>query len=239
MKIKDRIILKSMFTPIIVSSLVALSISYIIIPLIFSLVTDSFTISAFPSFTAPVLLTSVLFVVYICIGALSIQDIRAYLLFGYTRRKAFLRAILTSAVAILFGLIIVLVIVLINSEYLVFFKDSSLLYLVLWYLSYFLFSYAIGLLCSSLSTTCKPPLSVLVCAVVLSIFLSLQDWLSEMGDTTDYILGSNNVVFTFSSGEITGPFEIAMTALISLLMVAVAYIVYSLKISNIKSTSLN
>mgnify|MGYP007068176414 FL=1 len=237
MKIKERIIFKDMTLASAIAAAICLISSYALLPLIFRIIDKSFPLEIFYTFVPPVLLSSVLFITFICIGALSVQYIRSLMLFGCTRTKAFWKTVLVSLSTIVLGTIVLGVVMLISKEFLVQMSEPSFLFLLIRYLVYFVFAYAIGLLCSSLCTICKPPLSVLVCGVALYLFLDLQDALtnSTHGAATLSIVSD---VFSISE-TIETPLELFLTALVAALMIGFSYVCYLVKISSVKSTSTN
>lgn len=238
MKIKERIIFKDMTLASAIAAAICLISSYALLPLIFRIIDKSIPLEIFYTFVPPVLLSSVLFITFICIGALSVQYIRSLMLFGCTRTKAFWKTVLVSLSTIVLGTIVLGVVMLISKEFLVQMSEPSFLFLLIRYLVYFVFAYAIGLLCSSLCTICKPPLSVLVCGVALYLFLDLQDALTN--STTHRAVSLSIVSDVFSVSEtIETPLELFLTALVAALMIGFSYVCYLVKISSVKSTSTN
>lgn len=237
MKIKERIIFKDMTLASAIASAICLISSYALLPLILRIIDKSFPVEIFYTFVPPVLLSSVLFITFICIGALSVQYIRSLMLFGCTRTKAFWKTVLVSLSSIVLGTIVLGIVMLVSKEFLVQMNEPSFFFLLLRYLVYFIFAYAIGLLCSSLCTTCKPPLSVLVCGVALCLFLNLQDALTNSAHRS---VSLSIVSDAFSISEtIETPLELFLTALVAALMIGFSYVCYLVKISSVKSTSTN
>ena len=235
MNIKDRVILRDITKSILITTAVAVMIIYLIVPLVFSLFWVEEITKAYFFYLAPQILSAVLIITYIVFGAQSLQYMRTYMLFGYTRKAAFLRVMLVYLAAILLGLGIIILAsssAVISLSYPVSFFFSR----IFAFLAGSVFFYAIGTLCASITTLTKPPLSVVLCIVAVSVLFKVDDRLSEKSGIYSYSLSFiiiNNEVIT--DGE--SPLSSLIVLLLGLLALAVAFVIYMTPKSSMKSTS--
>ncbi len=235
MNIKDRVILRDIAKSILITAAVAVLIIYLIVPLVFSLFRFEEITRAYFFYVAPQILAAVLIITCIVCGAQSLQYIRTYLFFGCTRKAAFLRVMLAYLGAILLGLVIIILASLPAVTALTY-PVSFFFSRILGFLAGAVFFFSIGTLCASITTLSKPPLSVVLCIVAVTVLFKLEDRLSEKSGIYSYSLSFiivNNEVIT--NGE--SPASSLIVLLLGLLALAASFVIYMLPKSSMKSTS--
>ena len=211
---RDRVVLKDYLLSILSATGAGLLLSYVVLPLLVmilggysgeELLTLHFfmqgaatSIGAFPVIT------------HIVLGALVVQYMRFYMLMGLNRDRAFFSVMKVEAVALLETFVILFIIGAVSS---IFYPVSigNVAFTALSFVASSVFAFGIGSISSALSTTARPPLSV--------------------------VTVGNNISVTFSSlmeGQ-----EIAVFLTLGLVMCALSYLVYKLPISQMKSTSIS
>lgn len=235
MNIKDKVILRDITKSILITAAVAVLIIYLIVPLVFSLFRFEEITRAYFFYVAPQILAAVFIITYIVFGAQTLQYIRTYLFFGYTRKAAFLRVMLVYLSAILLGLVIV-ILSSIPAVTALSYPLSFFFSRIFAFLAGSVFFFSIGALCASITTLSKPPLSVVLCIAAVAILFKLQDRLSEKSGIYSYSLSFiiiNNEVIT--NGE--SPTSSLIVLVLGLLALAAAFVIYITPKSSMKSTA--
>ena len=154
---------------------------------------------------------------------------------GLTRDRAFLKMMMVEGLTLLLTFVFLLAAGVISgliSKTLVF---SDLLLTCLYITFTCAFMFGVGCVSSALSTTCRPPLSV----AVVVLFLIFMSWLYEKASnmvSTNFVLDDGlHVIFSPTSYNT----EAIMAFVFGVIMTAIAYVIYKLPISQMKSTSIN
>lgn len=180
------------------------------------------------------IVSSILVITHIVLGALVLQYMRLYMFMGLNRDRAFGKMVIVEILSLVFSFIFLIIcgtisrLVSGNFNFTILLRDTFLS------ITLCSFCFGIGCMSSALSTTCRPPLSIGVIAVSIIAISWLQDKLTSNYELV--IEEMDNFVFSYSSAPIE---EALVTLAFSVLTMVIAYIVYKLPISQMKSTSLS
>lgn len=236
---KDRVVIKDYFLSVLCSGGIGALITMVFIPvLMFTLGkqvgSDFMSLNIFFSGTLESI-GIIEVITHIVLGALVLQYIRLYMFMGLNRDRSFLKMMeiegLTLIVTFLF-LIVIGVISGLTSGTLVF---THMLKTCLNIILSCVLAFGVGCVSSALSTTCRPPLSV---GVVIA-FLIFMSWVySKVTNLVqDTIEVADGIQIVLRNGQSNN--EAILACIFGLIMSAIAYAVYKLPISQMKSTSIN
>ena len=235
---RDRVVLKDYLLSILSATGAGLFLSYVVLPLLVMILggysgEDLLTLHFFMQ-GAATSIGAFPVITHIVLGALVVQYMRFYMLMGLSRDRAFFSVMKVEAVALLETFVILFVIGAVSS---IFYPVSigNVAFTALSFVASSVFAFGIGSISSALSTTARPPLSVVIIAAVIIAFL----WIGErlVTFTESVVTVGNNISVTFSSlmeGQ-----EIAVFLTLGLVMCALSYLEYKLPISQMKSTSIS
>lgn len=236
---KDRVVLKDYVLSVLSAGATGLAIFMVFIPLILWILGKS-TGTEFPAFMYFMSGTlesvgAVIAITHIVLGALVIQYMRFYMFMGVARGRAFWRIMaveaVTVAVSVLFLFIVGTVVSLISPNL----AFKSVLSTCLMMAGTFVLTFGTGCISSSLSTTCRPPLSVGLIIAVLAFFIWLIGRISSLAQA---VVEDSNEIKIIITSVLEGQ-EVLISLGIGIVMCLISFFVYKLKISQIKSTSIS
>lgn len=248
MKIKNNLILKEIIISTLNTFLISLAIAFLI-PLITSIFfPDSFRDfnEYFPLLPSSVC-ASILTILFIVLGALTLQYTRLQLLMGRTRKVSYWSVVLYNTIVIISSSFVLLLLYLVPELIINGVSKNGILsslFIAFYYLGLFFFAYGIGNVCSSITTLVKPLVAVIICSVLIIIILNVaslfqgEDFiLFELSSiTNNEVKAANNIIFNNEENSILSPLSFIV---LSGFMTLVASLNYKAKRSNIKSTSIN
>lgn len=239
MKIKDRVVMKDYFLSVLCSGGVGILIFMVFLPILF-LVLGKQLGEEFPTFFffasgALESIGGIECITHIVLGALVLQYMRLYMFMGLTREKAYLKIMMVEGLTLIVTFLFLLIVGVIGTTISRSFDFSYVLNTSLTITVVSLAAFGVGCLSSSLSTTCRPPLSVGVIIAVLAAISWLYGKVTHIISET--IKDADILRITLKAGETIN--DMAMTAIFGVLMVICAFFVYKLHFSNMKSTAIN
>lgn len=247
MKIKNNLILKEIIISTLNTFLISLAIAFLI-PLITSIFfPDSFRDfnEYFPLLPSSVC-ASILTILFIVLGALTLQYTRLQLLMGRTRKVSYWSVVLYNTIVIISSSFVLLLLYLVPELIIngVSVKGIiSSLFIAFYYLGLFFFAYGIGNVCSSITTLVKPLVAVIICSVLIIMILNVaslfqgEDFiLFQISSITSDEVKVFNKEIIDRENSILSPLSFIV---LSGFMTLVASLNYKAKRSNIKSTSIN
>ena len=238
MKNKDRVVIKDYFLSVLCSSGVGVLILMVFIPILLYTLGHQlgnevtlFSISFSGTLESFVVIEAI---THIVLGALVLQYMRLYMFMGLTRERAFLKMVMVEALTLLLTFIVFLIVGSISDLVSHDFALSILLSKCLSYTFACVLMFGIGCVSSAISTTCRPPLSV----GVIALFLIFMSWLFEK---VTYMIDKTSmeemVSLSFHYSYINT--DVIMAFVFGIVMTAMAFGVYKLPISQMKSTSIS
>ena len=239
MKSKDRVVIKDYFLTVLCSGAVAALIVMVFIPILLYTIGRQIGegIPVFSVFFSGTLesIAVVEVITHIVLGALVLQYMRLYMFMGLTRDRAFLKMMLVEGMTLILTFLFLLVIGTVSGLIAGNLEFSSMALTCLYITPACTFMFGPGCVSSALSTTCRPPLSV----AVVVIFLVFMSWLFEKASdllSETFILDEGiQVIFNTTSFNT----ETMLAFVFGVIMTAVAYVIYKLPISQMKSTSIS
>ncbi|MGN1163179.1 MAG: hypothetical protein ACI4S4_00085 [Candidatus Ornithospirochaeta sp.] len=237
---KDRVVLKDFILSVLSAGGVGILIMMVFIPLILTILSRSVGGEEFPSFLYYMSGTvesigAIIAITHIVLGSLVLQYMRFYMFMGLTRDRAFWRVMavegITLVVSFLFLFVVGTIVSLVSVD--VSFKSILPLYLNL--TCAFVLMFGVGCISSSISTTCRPPLSVGLVIVVLSFFIWVLERLSFLAEK---VVADSDGIRIIIQSVFEGQ-ESLVSLGIGVVMCLCAYFIYKTKISQMKSTSLS
>ena len=239
MKNKDRVVIKDYFLSVLCSGAIAALIVMVFIPILLYTIGRQIGegIPVFSVFFSGTLesIAVVEVITHIVLGALVLQYMRLYMFMGLTRDRAFLRMMLVEGMTLILTFLCLAVIGTISGLIAGTLEFSSMLLTCLYITLACTLMFGVGCVSSALSTTCRPPLSV----AVVVLFLIFMSWLYEKASnmvSTSFVLDDGlHVIFSPTSYNT----EAIMAFVFGVIMTAIAYVIYKLPISQMKSTSIN
>ena len=239
MKSKDRVVIKDYFLTVLCSGAVAALIVMVFIPILLYTIGRQIGegIPVFSVFFSGTLesIAVVEVITHIVLGALVLQYMRLYMFMGLTRDRAFLKMMLVEGMTLILTFLFLLVIGTVSGLIAGNLEFSSMALTCLYITLACTFMFGTGCVSSALSTTCRPPLSV----AVVVIFLVFMSWLFEKASnllSETFILDEGiQVIFNTTSFNT----ETMLAFVFGVIMTAVAYVIYKLPISQMKSTSIS
>lgn len=247
MKIKNNLILKEIIISTLNTLLISLAIAFLI-PIITNIFFPSYFEELneyFPLLPSSVC-ASILTILFIVLGALTLQYTRLQLLMGRTRKVSYWSVVSYNCLIILSSSVLLLILYLVPE----FIKNGvsvkgiiSSLFISFYYLGLFLFAYGIGNICSSITTLVKPLVAIIICIAVVVLILNVasifqgEDFiLFQISSITSDEAKVFNKEIIDRENSILSPISfIALSAI----MIYVASLNYRAKRSDIKSTSIN
>lgn len=248
MKIKNNLILKEIIISTLNTLLISLAIAFLI-PLITSIFfPDSFKEfnEHFPLLPSSVC-ASILTILFIVLGTLTLQYTRLQLLMGRTRKVSYWSVVFYNTIIIISSSLILLLLYLIPELIINGVSKNGILsslFIAFYYLGLFFFAYGIGNICSSITTLVKPLVAIIICSIlvvtilnVASLFQGEDFILFELSSiTNNEVKVANNVVFNNGENSLLSPLSFIV---LSGFMTFIASLNYKAKRSNIKSTSIS
>lgn len=247
MKIKNNLILKEIIISTLNTFLISLAIAFLI-PLITSIFfPDSFRDfnEYFPLLPSSVC-ASILTILFIVLGALTLQYTRLQLLMGRTRKVSYWSVVLYNTIVIISSSFVLLLLYLVPELIINGVSKNvilSSLFIAFYYLGLFFFAYGIGNVCSSITTLVKPLVAVIICSVLIIMILNVaslfqgEDFIlfQISSITSDEVKVFNKEIIDRENSILSPLSFIVLSGFITL----VASLNYKAKRSNIKSTSIN
>lgn len=248
MKIKNNLILKEMIISTLNTLLISLVIAFLI-PLITSIFfPDSFRdLNEYLPLLPSSVCSSILTILFIVLGALTLQYTRLQLLMGRTRKVSYWSVVLYNTIIIFSSAFVLLLLYLVPELITNGVSKNGIqssIFISFYYLGLFFFAYGIGNICSSITTLVKPLVAIVICSLLVVIVLNI----ASLFQNEDFILFQLSFITNDESkvisSEIINNGDNSILSPISFIilggfMILVASLNYKAKGSNIKSTSIN
>lgn len=237
---KDRVVIKDYTLSVLSAGLIGALIVMVFIPIMMYTIGRQIGMEDLPIvsvfFSGTLESISVIEIItHIVLGALVLQYMRLYMFMGLTRDRAFLRLMMVEGITLIVTFLFLMIIGIISSLIAGSLVFSSLFKTCFYITLTCVLAFGIGCVSSALSTTCRPPLSV---GVVIA-FLFAMSWLFSKAASLaqETIQISNGIQIVLKSNETSS--EAIIACIFGLVMSLIAYLVYKLPISQMKSTAIN